>query len=191
VIQLTDGTLLMPIYGRDTTSRRAEDKPGLRDRSVVLRSSDDGKTWGEPVFIDDAPEVHLQEPNLLQLDGGRLLCVMRRAGRQSFSDDGGLSWSKPEPFAHRADCPYLLETNDGLVLCATRSGGTSVTVSADHGRTWSGPMSIDRGPGAYPSMLELEDGHILCVYYVEEPRGSSIRQAIFRVEPGPRLVFSQ
>lgn len=180
-IELTDGTLLLPIYGRDTPSRYNEDKPGLRDRSVVLRSADDGKTWDAPVFIDDAPEVHLQEPSLLQLDDGRLLCVMRRQGRQSFSEDGGLTWSKPEPFAHRADCPYLLQTQDGLLLCATRSGGTSVTVSTDRARSWSKPMSIDRGPGAYPSMVELDNGRILCLYYVEERPGSRIRQAVFRV----------
>jgi hypothetical protein len=74
-IELTDGTLLLPIYGRDTPSRYNEDKPGLRDRSVVLRSADDGKTWDAPVFIVDAPEVHLQEPSILQLDNGRILCL--------------------------------------------------------------------------------------------------------------------
>ena len=189
VIELTDGTLLMPIYGRDTPSRYNEDKPKLRDRSVVLRSTDDGKTWGEPVFIDDAPEVHLQEPSLLQLDDKRLLCVMRRQGRQAFSEDGGLTWSKPRPFAHRADCPYLVQTKDGLLLCATRSSGTSVTVSTDRAQSWSKPMSIDSGPGAYPSMVELDDGRILCLYYVEERPGSRIRQAVFHVRPGPQLDF--
>ncbi len=191
VIELTDGTLLMPIYGRDTPSRYNEDKPGLRDRSVVLQSTDDGETWGEPVFIDDSPDEHLQEPSLLQLDDGRLLCVMRRQGRQSFSEDGGQTWSKPRPFAHRADCPHLLQTKAGLLLCATRSGGTSVTISTDRARSWSEPISIDRGPGAYPSMVELSDGRVLCLYYVEERPGSRIRQAVFQVKPGPRLVFTE
>jgi hypothetical protein len=52
-------------------------------------------------------------------------------------------------------------------------------------------MSIDRGPGAYPSMVELDNGRILCLYYVEERPGSRIRQAVFHVKPGPRLDFAE
>ena len=189
VVELDDGTLLMPIYGRDTASRSGEDKPGLRDRSVVLRSTDDGKTWGDPVFIDPKPDVHLQEPSILELSDGRLLCVMRRRASQSFSDDGGRTWSKPVAFPHRADCPYLLRTQGGLLLCASRHRGTSVTVSSDNAKTWGKPISIDSGPGAYPSMVELDDGRILCVYYREfdKGRGSSIRQVVFRAGPGPKI----
>jgi hypothetical protein len=52
-------------------------------------------------------------------------------------------------------------------------------------------MSIDGGPGAYPSMVELDAGRILCPYYREfnKGAGASIRQAIFRVKPGPTLEF--
>ncbi len=191
VVELEDGTLLMPIYGRDTKSRKYEDKPGLRDRSVILRSTDDGKTWGDPVFIDPDPEVQLQEPSIIQLKNRRLLCVMRRRASQSFSDDGGRTWSKPVRFPHRADCPYLLQTRDGLLLCASRHRGTSVTLSTDNGQTWGKPISIDTGPGAYPSMVALDDGRILCLYYREfaKGHGSSIRQAIFRVKPGPAVEF--
>jgi len=191
VAELKDGTLLMPIYGRDTKSRRYEDKPGLRDRSALLRSTDDGKTWGNPVFIDPNPEVHLQEPSIVPLEDGRLLCVMRRRASQSFSDAGGRTWSKPTKFPHRADCPYLLRTKSGVLLCASRHRGTSVTLSTDKAKTWGKPISIDTGSGAYPSMVELDDGRILCLYYREHDKGagSSIWQAIFRVRPGPRIEF--
>lgn len=49
----------------------------------------------------------------------------------------------------------------------------------------------DNGPGAYPSMVELDDGRILCLYYRElnKGAGSSIRQAIFRVKLRPTLEF--
>ena len=191
VVALDDGTLLMPIYGRDTKSRRYEDKPGLRDRSAVLRSTDDGKTWGDPVLIDRNPEIHLQEPSIVRLEDGRLLCVMRRRASQSFSGDRGRTWSKPARFLHRADCPYLLRTKSGVLLCASRHRGTSVTLSTDNAKTWRKPISIDTGTGAYPSMVELDDGRILCLYYKEPGKsaGSNIWQAIFRISPGPRIEF--
>lgn len=188
-IQLEDGTLLMPVYGRDTPSKRPVNKPGQRDRTVILRSTDDGKTWGEPVFLDRGPDYHLQEPSLLLLGDGRVLCVMRPVMTQSFSEDNGRTWSKPRKLAHRGDAPYLLRTSDELILCAHRHPGTSLTVSADQGKTWSEPVQLDNCRGAYPSMVELEDGKVLCVYY-EEGAGSSIRQAVFRVAmPGPQIKF--
>ena len=64
-------------------------------------------------------------------------------------------------------------------------------VSTDRGRSWSKPINIDRGSGAYPSMVELSDGRVLCVYYVEERPGSKIRQAVFQVKAGPKLVFTE
>ncbi len=44
---------------------------------------------------------------------------------------------------------------------------------------------------AFPDVCRLDDGRILCLYYREfnKGAGSSIRQAIFRVKPGPTLEF--
>ena len=42
-------------------------------------------------------------------------------------------------------------------------------------------MQIDTVNGAYPSMVELPDGLVYCVYY-EEGKGSSIRGARLRVD---------
>jgi hypothetical protein len=133
----------------------------------------------------------LQEPAVLELDDGRLICVMRRRASQAFSYNGGRSWSKPAPLPYRADCPYLLQTATGLLLCAHRYRGTSVSISADRATTWSDPISIDTGPGAYPSMVELDDGRILCLYYKEAKGRSTIWQAVFRVAPEGHLEFEE
>ena len=42
-------------------------------------------------------------------------------------------------------------------------------------------MLIDSVGGAYPSMVELPDGDVYCVYY-EEGKGSSIRGVRLRVD---------
>jgi sialidase-1 len=77
------------------------------------------------------------------------------------------------------DAPNLLYTSKGLLLCAMRHKGTSVIVSPDEGKTWRGAYRIDTVGGAYPSMCELADGTIFCVYYEEGP-GSNIRAVRFR-----------
>lgn len=188
VIELADGTLLMPVYGRDTESKLPENKPGKRDRAAILRSTDDGKSWGQPAMVDSAPECHLQEPALASLNHGRLVCVMRPTMTQAFSTDDGRTWTKPEKLPYRGDSPYLLPIRDGVLLCAYRSKvgeETSVIISTDEAKTWSQPARIDGCLGAYPSMVELEDGRVLCVYY-EEGKGSNIRQAVFRVKLAPQ-----
>ena len=60
--------------------------------------------------------------------------------------------------------------------------GVKPIYSPDLGATWRGPYVIDEVIGSYPSMVELADGTIFCVYY-EEGEGSSIRAARFRARP--------
>jgi serine/threonine protein kinase len=52
--------------------------------------------------------------------------------------------------------------------------------TADEGKTWRGPVQIDTVWGAYPSLVELPDGQVYCVYY-EEGKGSGIRWVQLRV----------
>ncbi len=54
--------------------------------------------------------------------------------------------------------------------------------TADDGKTWNGPVKIDTVVGAYPSMVELPDGLVYCVYY-ETGNGSSIRGVRLRADP--------
>jgi hypothetical protein len=58
---------------------------------------------------------------------------------------------------------------------------TSLHWTADEGKTWHGPVQIDTVGGAYPSMVELPDDLVYCVYY-EEGKGSSIRGVRLRVD---------
>ena len=111
---------------------------------------------------------------------------------QSFSADGGRTWTEPVdlvPFT-RGHAPFLLKTGNGAILCGYRElpiSKTSVIVSTDNGQTWSRPLLIDYPGGAYPNLVELDDGKILSIYYGEITR--SIRQAVFEVAltPTPQI----
>jgi len=183
VRELSDGTLILPHYGFFGTYRK-----GIYYGSGLVRSRDQGKTWGDPSIVAPSSPADLCEPDIIELDDKRLLCVMRPAMAQSFSGDGGRTWSEPVdlvPFT-RGHAPFLSKTRSGAILCGYRElpiPKTSIIVSTDSAQTWSRPWLIDYPGGAYPNLVELEDGKMLCIYYSELTR--SIRQAVFELALTP------
>ena len=171
---MPDGTLVMAIY---------KELPNpLRVWSLMIHSPDGGKTWGEPVFVDPDNDDN-DEPDIIMLPDGRLLCVMRSNRGDnvmwfSESTDGGQTWSPSAPIGFPGHAPYLLRTREGILLCAHRLPGTSLHYSLNDGKTWSENVPVDEVIGAYPSMVQMPDGRVLIVYY-EEGDGSSIRARFF------------
>ena len=156
-IELADGALILPIY---TTASGS----GTLYRPALLRSQDRGKTWGDLSLIDADTKHRHCEPALVVLPDRRWLCLMRPCMCRCYSSDQGRTWTKPERVGFRGDCPCLLRTSAGVLLCAHRHPGTSLSYSLDDGAHWTGPLTIDPCKGGYPSMVELPDGSILCVY---------------------------
>ena len=75
VLELKDGTLVMPVYG-------SRDGEGSSAWAVI--SQDGGETWPEAVLIAGGSEDRLNfyEPALVRLPDERLLCMLK-------TDDGG------------------------------------------------------------------------------------------------------
>ena len=194
IIQTPGGDLLLPVYGRETENGRPSDKPGERDKTAVLRSTDDGKTWGEPVFIDENPEKQNQEPSLCRLPSGRILCMMRNRGGVSRSDDEGRTWSPISYLNWDLDSPYLYPVSDKLVLCGMRHRGhqpaITMTVSTDGGETWSEPQKMSDGTGAYPSIQKVSDDTFIFVYYRDDPQPgpSRIHRIYFKAAEDGRIT---
>ncbi|MDO5553019.1 MAG: sialidase family protein [Planctomycetia bacterium] len=162
---LSDGTLVFPLYGFIE---------GQEMMGAVSLSNDGGETWSDPVDIPNGGMALDAETDVIELKNGDLWAIQRPVMAWSVSHDKGKTWSVSEKVGFEGHCPYLLRTKEDVILLALRIPGTCVRVSRDECKTWSDPFLIDVCGGAYPSMVPLNDGSILIVYYEEGP-GSSIR----------------
>jgi hypothetical protein len=176
VLHARRGTLLLPMYGR------SREMPV--DRAYVLRSTDNGRTWGDEILIaaDPAGRVAMQEPALVETAPGRILAVMRTADAgdhlySTWSADDGLTWAPPartELVGHPAD---LITLPDGRVLLAYgyrhAPFGVRACLSSDGGKSWDSPIVITASGAqtdlGYPSLCLTDDGHVVVAYYMNGP----------------------
>jgi Neuraminidase (sialidase) len=176
VRELPDGSLILGLYHQD-------DKKTLAFGATV-KSYDGGKTWKELALIGEKAGIFLDaETDVVPLKDGKLLAALRSSKvdmHYALSDDLGKTWGLVRSFGFKGHCPYFLRHSSGVLLLAHRVPATSLHWTADDGKTWHGPVQIDTVGGAYPSMVELPDGLVYCVYY-EEGKGSSIRGVRLRV----------
>jgi len=189
------GTLFVQNYGGfawNTTNPAAP-----RSRISLFASGDGGGVWAElPIAEGQAPDTWLQEPALLALGPNRWVVQLRTAEGaspgyagnlwQTVTDDGGASWSGYEDLGFVGHAPYLYALSNGVLVSAFRwlndaftSTNVNFIYSMDRGATWSdmisilAPQVVEVG---YPSILELEGGKMLVVFYVG---GVTIRGAIY------------
>ena len=187
-IALPDGTVLGVIYGVLGGMRGDTWRTGI---PYALRSNDKGETWQISPLVQGPTGKHsFSETDLLLLPSGRILAVIRRQGPvhlyQSYSDDGGKSWSQPVPTPIHGQPGNLLRLKSGNILCvyrvmgalgrksgyAGRPVGYRGVLSYDEGKTWDVAnekvIRDDTLPGlvGYPSSVQLDDGTIFTLYNV-------------------------
>ena len=175
--QLADGSLILGLYCADEKAKKTF--------GATVRSNDGGKTWKDLAYIGDKADIYLDaETDVVPLKDGKLLAALRSSKvdmHYAFSKDSGKTWGPVKSFGFKGHCPYFLRHSSGVILLGHRLPATSLHWTADEGKTWNGPVKIDTVRGAYPSMVELPDGLVYCVYY-EEGKGSSIRAVRLRVD---------
>ncbi len=134
----------------------------------LAHSEDDGETWSELEAAGDWGGIVVMGC-LEQLKDGRYVAMFHDDGRfftrdgkktgvftlyQTFSGDGGLSWSHPEAIWSGSDIhlcePGMIRSPDGKTLAIllrenSRRRNSHVMFSTDEGATWSDPREL---PGA-------------------------------------------
>lgn len=140
-------------------------------------------TWSAPVDIDGGQYRLDAETDIIELKDGSIFAALRGDGQTSMcwsiSTDRGEHWSEASPIGFLGHCPCLHRTIDGMIVLAHRMPHTNLHYSLDEAKTWSQAVLVDEVFGAYPSMVNLQDGSVLIVYY-EEGTGSNIRAKKFR-----------
>lgn len=170
ICTLTDGTMLMPIYGS-----AIEETDRTDDCAYLLRSRDNGQTWGDPTLI----AVGYNETGLIALPNGDLLVAMRSGDQRALlsvsrSVDGGETWIEPTPVTHDREHPadLTLLSNGWIILffgVRHEPFGVGALVSKDNGQTWEERRLIvcdDLGDNdlGYPSTVKIGD-QLVTAYY--------------------------
>jgi len=175
--RLPDGSLILGLYHEDGNKNVAF--------GATVKSYDGGKTWKDVALIGEKTGIYLDaETDVAPLKDGVLLAALRSSKvdmHYAQSKDGGKTWGPVQSFGFKGHCPYFLRHSSGVILLAHRVPDTSLHWTNDDGRRWQGPLRIDSVGGAYPSMVELPNDEVYCVYY-EERKGSSIRGVRLHVD---------
>lgn len=183
---------------------REGDEARYRRQAHVFRSADGGVTWRLRSMPQDIYHRTGDETVLLEVAPGQILAMMRNANTpggcgnlmESWSDDNGLTWSRPLQTPIRGYPAHLLRLTDGRILCTYGYRfppmGVRACFSEDNGNTWdvehevvlrddggtpNGLRNAGRTAGGgggdlgYPMSAELPDGSVFTVYYITTTDG--------------------
>lgn len=163
--------------------------------SNVYTTDDDGQTffkWGKA----DVPGRFFDEHNLLELNDGRILMLVRTIYGigKSYSSDGGRTWSYGEPswIPSPSSRVSLTRLKSGAALLVNHYHFTPKTQQYDgrdhlHALISDGDdleftpgIELDERMGvSYPDTIQLEDGCILTAYDHDRPGAGEILLASY------------
>ena len=161
IVQLAGGDLITVMFGLFEGDAVGSD---YGSRVIVVRSSDQGRTWHTQGTVsheheDPFPELPgmfcgFTESSIAQLDNGQLLCMLRSQGSHlpseyrplyvSWSDDVGKTWTTPVPTRpHLLNIrPSLVTLDNGVIAAVYGRPGVHVAFSTDDGHTWGNRVSF-------------------------------------------------
>jgi sialidase-1 len=190
VTQLSSGRLLVP------AASTADVKTVNHFVSHCYISDDAGKTWRNGKGQVDAPKRGAMEPEVVELNDGRILMIVRtQLGYigKSYSYDGGETWSKLESLGVRApEAPSKLRRipstgdlvlifNDTFTPGAGHGGKRTpltAAISSDEGLTWKNVGNFESDASktfSYTSLTFVRDRAVMSYWESGEGRQLSCR----------------
>lgn len=169
--ELDNGDMLLSAY--------AKFRGDSVDRVVLFKSTDRGASWSYLSSITDpSPQPKcFNEPDILRLPEGSLLCVIRTIMQtatpmyQCKSTDDGATWSTPVEMSVTGVAPQLRLMSNGMIALSygrvinPPSLGNHIIFSVDGGQTWTDPTVIYHGSSTgYTSMIEITPGELFLAY---------------------------
>ncbi len=163
-------------------------EPDVDDGAAVwaVRSEDDGETWEVTKIAGPQPGVGgFNETAICDNGQGEIIAVMRPRNTsmhsyQCFSNDGGKTWGPPLDTGFWGYPSNVIRLEDGRLLCTfgyrRESMGIRAVLSSDGGHTWDVKNTIvlradghgNGGDNGYPLSLQMDDGHIFTIYYIND-----------------------
>jgi sialidase-1 len=166
--QLPSGAILMGLYGR--IRGYGEEGENESTRSALMISEDGGDNWEyySTLAYDPASIIDYEEPGLVRLADGRLVCFMRTHVNPSgdaknmvmvVSEDDGFSWTSPRWTNIWGYPPELIALQDGryLMIYGYRRPPYGVRgVISEDGLTWDVANEFVIREGGVPQFSEAE-----------------------------------
>jgi len=181
-LRCKDGTLLCFInvqaswYGfPEAPTKFRKDIDGLNTQQCVVRSTDDGKTWGKPIWLESPGRFYERShAQPIQLPDGGVLwptyckdsVATPEIGVIHRSDDSGKTWRTVSKISRKGkpvDEPAIARLNDGELIMVCRPDACLFR-SKDDGVTWTQSDHVPvRGRFKAPRLFVLKDGTVVCV----------------------------
>ena len=191
ITRYSDGTLLQFYYHVQTVAGGSvESNAERRDRSLAIRSTDDGRTWTGPYYLD--PEnFDSNECMGVECSDGSIVAFARTLRApfmwMSRSRDKGLTWSRQMPSDCTGECPQLLRHSSGVLIMGSRGAGIFMKTSVDEGRSWSRETRVSLCSGMM-GLTEMKDGRVLVVFHEAYRTPTRIRGHYMRVNADGSLM---
>ena len=168
-VELADGTILCP---------SSTEHDGWRVHFESIPALD--KTWSRTQAINTKEEGGAIQPSVLFHKDGRLQAICRNRNGlgtlwQTWSDDGGRTWSKLTPTSLPNPCSGTdaVTLRDGRQLLVynhttTLTGGRNIlnVAISDDGIVWRavGVLENEKGEFSYPAVVQSRDGTVHITY---------------------------
>lgn len=178
VVELSNGRLLAPFYGKDNLADTYES-------IYVATSTDGGTTWTQPKVYNGADiSTTLQEPWISRKPGANDLFMTFRYATSTYVSWGtstattGLGWSAPIGVFPGTGRPSTVWLSTGEIVLTYRDTNNQLMWSRLYiSGSWYPPTLVRRTPSAgfwtYAHPIEYSPGMALCPF-AEEPSGSTV-----------------